>query len=143
MQDTHESREGRDMVMGTKERARPIEEMKREDLPPAESPTKVSHFRITVLSIKSADTEYTHQLIKGCKRFKIQCRDGTAIRVATERDVVATPSSDKYWTLQAAIASGAPGRIWEENNLDIQDENMIFYFACASGDKFLEIIEGF
>lgn len=119
-----------------------VEQIKAEDLLRAMIPTKVAHLRIRELELKTANKEYSHQLTIGCKRFKIQCRDGTAVRVATMRDIVAG-SNPGYWTLQAAVATGCNGQVWEEDNLDIRDPNMILYFACGSADKFLEIIEGF
>jgi len=103
-------------------------------------PGRVGRPLIKVLEIKSANKEYPYQLPKGCKRFKIQCRDGTALRIATEKDVVATPSSEQYWTMKAGVASGENSPIWSEDNLDIQDDSVILYFACASGDKFVEIL---
>ena len=119
-----------------------IEEIKAEDLPMAMLPTKISHFRITEIELKTADKEYAHQLSRGCKRFKVQCRDGTAVRVATAPDIVKN-SNPGYWTLKGGVASGSNSQVWKEDNLDIRDDNMLLYFACASGDKFLEIIEGF
>ena len=119
-----------------------IEELKAEDLPRAMLPTKVAHLRITELVMTTADKEYTHQLTQGCKRFKIQCRDGTAVRIATKEDIVKN-SNPGYWTLQAKVTNGALGQVWIEDNLDIRDENMLLYFACAGSAKVLEIIEGF
>ena len=127
----------------TMPRVASVDVLKREDLQPSlGAASKVAHFRITQLVFVTANKEYTHQLAKGCKRFKIQCRDGTAVRVATATDIV-KDSNPGYWTLKATVASGENSQIWQEDNLDIQDENMLIYFACGTAAKVLEIIEGF
>ncbi len=83
----------------------------------------------------AADTEYPdggHILPKGCKRYYIHCKDGTAFRMAFETDKVAD-SVSPYLTVKT------DSNYWEDN-LNLEDE-IIFYFASASTSKVIEIIQ--
>lgn len=84
------------------------------------------------INIVAADTEYSHMLPKGCKRFTLHVRDGTAIRLSFIQGVVATPDPG-YWTLKANTS-------WSESKLDIEADTWL-YFACDSTGKVLEIIQ--
>jgi len=90
--------------------------------------------RPSIINIKiiAADTEYSHMLPKGCKKFTLHVRDGTAIRLSFRRGVVKTPNPG-YWTLKANTS-------WAEDNLDIEADTWL-YFACDGTNKVLEIIQ--
>lgn len=87
---------------------------------------------IANIEMPSANTEYSHMLPKGCKKFLLHSRDGTAFRLAFEQGKVAT-STPPYFTIKANTA-------YSEDNLDIREDTW-FYFACASTGKVVEIIQ--
>jgi len=93
--------------------------------------------RLSVVNIelKSASTEYSWQIPRNCVSFRLKVRDGTAIRIGTEPGVVGTPSTEKYYTL---LANGTLSM----GDLEIEDPEARLYFACASGDKFVDILVG-
>ncbi len=103
-------------------------------LPRMPYPCKVTRFGAINLYMPSANTEYIWQLPKGLKCFTLQVRDGTAIRIAMEKNKVAS-SNEPYFTLKASAS-------WDEDDLDIHDPNSFFYFACSSIGKTVEIIVG-
>jgi len=86
---------------------------------------------IANVRIIDANTEYSHMLPKGCKKFTLHVRDGTAIRVSFRSGVVAKPNPG-YWTLKANTS-------WSEDNLDIEGDIWL-YFACTSTNKVVELI---
>ena len=92
--------------------------------------------RIKVITVPmpSANTEYSWHLPIGLKFFTIRARGEVGIRVSTERDRVAT-SNDPYFTIDAGAA-------WDEDDLNIQNDDLFFYFACSSGGNLVEIIAG-
>ncbi len=92
--------------------------------------TKVTIANITM---PSADKEYSWALPKGCQRFTLHTRDGTAVRVAVEPDKVAT-SQEPYWTVKA-------NNSWSEEDLGIDIETGLpLFFACGSAGKTVEVI---
>lgn len=102
------------------------ERLRRQDGQRAKKPSIVN------INIVDADTEYSHMLPIGCKRFTLHVRDGTAIRLSFTRGVVAKPDPG-YWTLKA-------NNSWSEARLDIEADTWL-YFACDSTAKVLEIIQ--
>lgn len=93
---------------------------------------KAEKLAIINVGMPSANTEYRWQFPKGCKGFAMQCRDGTAVRFATRKDIVAKPNPG-YATLKADAS-------FDDTDLDIQSENQVLYFACGSANKVVEIV---
>lgn len=93
---------------------------------------KADQLHVINIPLGSANTESRWQLPKGCKGFTMQCRDGTAVRFSTKRDVVAKPNPP-YATLKANTP-------FDDTDLDIQSSDEALYFACSSSDKVMEII---
>jgi len=99
------------------------------------SPRRRPARTLTILGLPMPDaaTQYRHQLPRGCKKFTIQTRDGSAFYGATEADIVTNTSSKDVFTFDA-------GACWSEDNLDLDAEQML-YFSCPSAGKHLEIIQ--
>lgn len=96
---------------------------------------KVNKILIANLKIEKANTEYPWALPKGTKWFTLQVRDGTAVRVAVESGHVAN-SEPPYFTLKANSA-------WDERYFNINSKyGFPLYFACASAEKFVEMLIG-
>ena len=98
-------------------------------LPPAGKPS------ISNIEMPSANTEYPdggHPLPKGCKKFLLHCRDGTAFRLAFASGKVAG-STPPYFTIKANTA-------YSEDNLSVEEDTWI-YLACGSTAKVIEIIQ--
>lgn len=112
------------------------------DLPQSPVYEKASHIRVLVVHLVAADTEYSWQVPAGVKWIKLHSRDGTAIRMATERGVVAVPSANNYFTIISADVDAYAGGEVEMSNLDIHDPDMFLYFASGTANKFVEIIVG-
>lgn len=87
------------------------------------------------IEMPSANTEYPeggHLLPKGCKRFLVHCRDGTAFRMAFQKDKVAG-SNPPYLTIVA-------NQVYWEDNLNLEEDTFL-YFACGSTSKCIEIVQ--
>lgn len=95
-------------------------------MPPASYPSIVN------IELPSADTEYFHMIPKGCKKFLLHSRDGTAFRLSFQRDKVAA-STQPYFTIKGNTA-------YSEDNLNIIEDTWI-YLACASASKVVEILQ--
>ncbi len=93
----------------------------------------IREMKIVNVPMPLANTEYVWQLPVGIKRFTLHVRDGTAIRISTERNKVVN-YNEPYWT-QAANSS------WSEWDLNIEEDKFL-YFACALAGKTIEIIVG-
>ena len=91
--------------------------------PPAQTPT------VYVVTLTSADTEYSFTLPANTKKFTIQTRESADVRIATETGKVAT-STDPYFTLKA-------GNIWWEDGLNT---SATLYFASSTAGVHVEII---
>lgn len=91
--------------------------------------SKVGVFEIPMTS---ANTEYPWQIPLGTKRFTMQCRDSTDVRIATVRGVVAA-SLSPYLTMKGGTA-------WDETDLDIKSLDVRLYFACGVDAKTVEVI---
>lgn len=86
---------------------------------------------IVTKKMPSADKEYD-LILKNVKNFRIQCRDGTALRFAFEQGKVAA-GHEPYYTV---LANGnVPVR-----NVNI--EELKVYVACGSANKVAEFIVG-
>jgi len=93
---------------------------------------KVSDPLIINITMTDADADYEYLLPKNCKKFMMQVRDGTAIRIALKPNIAATWGVG-YWTMKANAW------IWEDD-LNIEDpSNIRLYFACGSAAKVVEI----
>ena len=97
---------------------------------------QVKEIRFVNIPLPTQYVETRWQLPKGCKRFTIHCRDGTAVQVAFQPGQAAgNPPAGTYFTILANTS-------WWEDNLDIQNEDVALYFACASNAKVVEIAVG-
>ena len=103
-----------------------IKALELETMPPATKPS------IANIEMPSADTEYLHMLPKGCKKFLLHCRDGTAFRLAFKRGKVATPTQP-YFTMKANTS-------YSEDNLDVEEDTWL-YLACGTASKVIEIVQ--
>jgi hypothetical protein len=81
------------------------------------------------VTMTSADTEYTQALPANTKKFLVQCRDGTAFRLAFETGKVATPT-EPYLT----VATDAV--YYEDEVLS----SATVYVGCGSAGKVVEIL---
>ena len=95
-------------------------------MPPASQPSVVN------IEMPSADTEYFHMIPKGCKKFLLHSRDGTAFRLAFKTGKVAG-STPPYFTIKANTA-------YSEDNLNIIEDAWI-YLACGTANKIVEIVQ--
>ena len=87
---------------------------------------------IVNVELVTADKEYEYRVPTGCKKFLIQMRDGTTFKVATVRSGTKTATA-QYFTV---VANGA---VWFDD-LDVTDSReAVFYFACSTANKVVEI----
>ena len=80
------------------------------------------------LALTTQNTEYSQALPARCKRFVIQCRDSTDIKLS----FTALESGTKYLTVKA-------GSAYSEDMLDPEDV-ITLYVQCASNTKVAEIV---
>jgi len=83
-----------------------------------------------VVSLASADTEYSQALPSNTKAIEFQCRTSDEIRFAYETGKVATPT-DPYITLKA-------GMTYYKESLDLDGKTI--YFASSSAGTEVELI---
>lgn len=87
--------------------------------------------RVYIVTKKIPDADKECDLIlRNIKGFRIQCRDGTALRFAFEQGKVAGAHEPHYTVL-------ANGNVPVEN---INVEELTVYVACGSGGKVAEFI---
>lgn len=82
------------------------------------------------VSLATTNTEYSFQFPAGTKRFRMQCRDGTDVRIAFVTGKVATPTSP-YHVLKS-------GHVMDESSLWFGGVTM--YLAATGGSKVVEIL---
>lgn len=87
--------------------------------------------KIIKKTMTDADTEYEIALPAKTKKFSMQCREGTAFRLAFEKGRVEEPK-EPY----ATVHTGTP---YYEDNLDL-DQIFIMYVACGTAGKTIEVI---
>lgn len=92
-------------------------------------PTQAFNPAIYTKTMTNANAEYSQALPSGTKKFLIQCRDGTAFRLAFVTGKVATPI-EPYVTIPA-------NSTYSE---DLVFSHDTLFFACASAGKVVEII---
>ena len=82
--------------------------------------------------LTTANQEYEYQLPRACKRFRVKTRDGTAFRLAFEKDKVGTAApSNPYYTVPT---NG------EYDSKNIRVTELHLYLACGVGGKVAEVI---
>ena len=88
---------------------------------------------IVNIPMASANTEYPsggYQIPDGAVSIRAKTRDGTAFRLAFERDVVAT-SAAVYYTVAAS-------EVYKDRGLNTSGARL--YAACGSTGKIVEVI---
>jgi len=80
-------------------------------------------------TMTDANTEYSQALPAGTKKVFVQCRDGTAFRLAFVTGKVATPT-EPYLTIPANASYELA---------DVHLTGVTLYFACDSAAKVIEI----
>ena len=88
-----------------------------------------STVKTVVKAITDADSEYSFTFPQNTRGFRLQARDTTAIRYASEAGKVATPT-DPYNTLKA-------NGVLEVDGIKLPQTTI--YFAAAAGSKVVEI----
>lgn len=82
------------------------------------------------VSLSSSNEEYAFTFPAGCKGFRLQCRDGTDVRVAFVTGKVAG-STSPYHTVKS-------GHVWAQDKLYFNQN--IMYLAATGGTKVAEIL---
>ncbi len=92
--------------------------------------TKVKSLSIITVELKEANKEYAWQIPQGIKRFSLKVRDGTSIRISTQKGMVAG-KNEPYFIMPT-------GASWVEEDLHTVEEKFI-YMASPVANKIVEI----
>jgi hypothetical protein len=82
------------------------------------------------VALATTNTEYSFTFPAGCKRFRLQCRDATDVRVAFLTGKVAG-STSPYHTVKS-------GAVWEVDKLYFNKN--VMYLAASGGSKVVEVL---
>lgn len=121
------------VMIATKAKAEVPEEAPKEE--EMNGNEKANRIQIANIPMPDADTEYPWALPKNCRSFVLHTRDGTAIRVAVEADLVAD-SHSPYFTVKANTSLSS-----DELKVEVK-YGLKLFFACGSADKTIEAIMG-
>lgn len=87
-----------------------------------------SNVRITNLTMATANTEYSHNLIDNLKMLQIRFRNKSKAQIS----FVTSESGTKYFTI-------LPGNIYEVNGLNFSSK--VIYVQTSSNNEVMEVIE--
>jgi len=90
-----------------------------------EESDKATKPSVVNVSIVSANTEYSHKLPVGCKKFQAQLRTAADLKMAVRKDVLGSATPDpEYFTVKS-------GTVYKERNLNIRGDVWLYFQAGA------------